>query len=182
MILHLLRHGQSTWNLEKRLQGQTLHVPLTELGISQAEQARDRLTAHRLTAVWSSDQVRALQTAQIVASPHGLPVTQTPRLREQGLGELEGRYYSELRPEHTPEGMHISEVRWGGGESVADVAQRLHPLLDELGGRYGQADEVLLVSHGDTLSVLLAILDGRSHRDIEWPSWGNGHIESRTLA
>lgn len=181
MIVHLLRHGQSTWNLEKRLQGQTMHVPLTELGRDQARDAAGKLRERPIAAVWSSDQLRALETARLVAGVHQLPVTEAPWLREQCLGELEGRRYSELRPEDTPEGMHISEVRWGGGESIADVADRLRPGMDELRRRYGAEDEVVLVSHGDTLSVLLAILEGRGHRDVAWPSWANGHVETRTL-
>ena len=132
MILHLLRHGQSVWNVEERVQGQTHHVPLTADGVRQAREARERLAGVPLAAVLSSDQVRARQTADVVAAAHGLPVRETELLREQGLGELEGRRYSELQEEATPEGVHVSEVRWGGGESMADVAARLRVLVDQL--------------------------------------------------
>ncbi|SHJ68346.1 probable phosphoglycerate mutase [Tessaracoccus bendigoensis DSM 12906] len=182
MLLHLLRHGQSTWNLERRLQGQTMDVPLTPLGVAQAEGARDALAHRRLMAVLSSDQVRALDTATVVATGQGLRVEPEPRLREVGLGALEGLRYDELVAEETPPGMDVSEVRWGGGESMADVAARLRPLLADLAGRFGVDDEVLVVSHGDTLKVLITLLDGGTHRDIDWDAWStwpNGHIETR---
>ena len=109
MILHLLRHGQSVWNVEERVQGQTHHVPLTADGVRQAREARERLAGVPLAAVLSSDQVRARQTADVVADAHGLPVRETTLLREQGLGSLEGKNYSELEEEPTPEGVHVSD-------------------------------------------------------------------------
>lgn len=182
MLLHLLRHGQSTWNLERRLQGQTMDVPLTDLGVAQAEAARDGLAHRRLAALLSSDQLRAMQTAEIVATVSGLRVEPEPRLREVALGDLEGLRYDELVAEETPPGMDVSEVRWGGGESMADAAARLRPLLADLADRFGPEDEVLLVSHGDTLKVLITLIDGGTHRDIDWEAWStwpNGHVESR---
>lgn len=184
MLLHLLRHGQSTWNVEQRVQGQTRHVPLTPAGIAQAQEARERLRGVALTAVLSSDQLRARQTAEIVAATHRLEVRETPLLREQGLGSLEGKYYHELREEPIPEDVHVSEVRCGGGESMADVATRLRRLLDVLRREFRDDDQVLLVSHGDTLRILLTLLDGGGHRDVDWvtyAAWPNGHAESREL-
>lgn len=167
MILYLIRHGQSTWNAEGRLQGQTMDVPLTDLGWRQAADAATNLSLHRLAAVWSSDQLRARQTAEVIAAPHGLRVTLTPLLREQALGELEGTLIRDLREEQVREGMHISEVCWGGGESVRQVHQRMHGLCDALDEQFTEADEVALISHGDTLRILLAVLEGLSHREID---------------
>lgn len=184
MLLYLLRHGQSVWNVEERVQGQTRHVPLTALGVQQAEEARDRLALVPLTAVFSSDQVRARQSADIVAAAHGLTVRESALLREQGLGSLEGLHYSQLREEPTPEGMHVSEVRWGGGESMADVAARMRALVEQLRAGFSDDDQVLLVSHGDALRILVAVLDGGGHRDVDWVTWiawPNGHIETREL-
>ena len=184
MILHLLRHGQSVWNVEQRVQGQAPHVPLTAAGLRQAEEARERLRDAPLTAILSSDQVRARQTADVIAAAHRLPVRETVLLREQGLGYLEGRYYHQLEEEVTPAGVHVSEIRWGGGESMADVARRLRPLVDALRAEFVGDEQILLVSHGDTLRILLAILDGGGHRDVDWvtyAAWPNCHAETRTL-
>lgn len=168
MILHLIRHGQSTWNAEGRLQGQTMDVPLTDLGRRQAADAAGLLGSHRLAAVWSSDQLRARRTAEIIAAPHGLRVTLTHLLREQALGELEGTLMRDLREEPVPEGAHISEICWGGGESVQQVHGRMLRLCDALDEQFSDTDEVALISHGDALRILMAVLERRGHRDIDW--------------
>lgn len=125
--------------------------------------------------------VRARQTAHIVAE--GRDVTEVPALREVQLGAMEGLSYDDLRPEPTPEGIDVSEVRWAGGESLADVAARLRPVLEELDSCFSDYDEVLLVSHADTLRVLVALLDGRDHRGVDWDAfatWPIGAIVTRT--
>ncbi|MBO1030444.1 histidine phosphatase family protein [Tessaracoccus sp. SD287] len=179
MILHLVRHGQSTWNAEGRLQGQTMDVPLTELGLAQARDAAVRLAGTTLTAILTSDQLRARQTAELLAEPHGLIPQATPLLREQALGELEGRLTSELMPQPVPAGLDMAEVAWGGGESLADVYQRLQRLLAELRTRFDRHGRVMLVSHGDTLRVLLALLEGRTHREIAWSPITNCAVITR---
>jgi len=185
VILHLVRHGQSTWNVEHRVQGQTMHPPLTELGREQADLARETLRSVPLMAVLTSDQTRAAQTADIVAQPHRLVPLPTPLLREQALGDLEGRHYDELEPQAIPEGTHISEVRWGHGESLADVAVRMRDLVTLLSAVYPPEAQLALVSHGDALRVLAAVLRGGSHRDVDfeaYPTWPNGHVETLELS
>ncbi|MGO1384053.1 MAG: histidine phosphatase family protein [Arachnia sp.] len=180
MLLHLLRHGQSTWNLENRLQGQTMEVPLTEAGRKQAAGAAAHLSTRRLSAVWSSDQLRASHTADIVAAPHGLAVTLTAQLREQSLGELEGRLLRDLDGMWAPGG-RIPHVVPTGGESLRDVHQRMVLLCDSLRACFGDTDEVALVSHGDTLRVLFSVLAGRTHDNINWVAVENCKVVSRTL-
>jgi broad specificity phosphatase PhoE len=89
--IHLVRHGQSTWNAVRRIQGQTAHVPLTALGHQQARQVATRLAGCGARAVFSSDLRRAVQTAVPVAERLGLLVTLEPDLRERSLGDLEGQ-------------------------------------------------------------------------------------------
>lgn len=182
MQLVLVRHGQSTWNLEHRLQGQTLGVPLTELGRTQAREAAERVAAlvPAGTPVLTSDQLRAVQTAEPIAAALGVTPRRTEALREQALGELEGRLTSELAAEPVPEGLHISEVCWGGGESIEQVHLRCRLLLARLADEYPDAPAMVLVGHGDSLRVLLAVLDGRGHRDVEWGVVGNGKVIARS--
>ncbi|WP_353080952.1 histidine phosphatase family protein [Tessaracoccus lapidicaptus] len=178
MILHLVRHGQSTWNLERRLQGQRMDVPLTTLGLSQAEAAARVLDGVPLSEVVASDQLRALQTAEVIAARHGAPLRTSALLREQALGSLEGMSYDDLTEEPVPDGLHLSEVRWGGGESVAEVHGRLSEFVAELRSHHGVGEHLAVVSHGDTLRILLAVLAGRGHRDVEWVEFGNGQVVS----
>lgn len=176
MELYLVRHGESTWNVEGRLQGQTMHVPLTALGESQAARAAEELMGKGVVALWSSDQLRAQQTARIIGERLGVSPRWTALLREQGLGELEGKLAEELQPEPTPPGQHISEVAWGGGESIRDVHRRLQELCVLLRDEHRPGDRVALVSHGDTIRVLLAVLQGRGHRDVDWVPIANGSV------
>ncbi|NHA67314.1 histidine phosphatase family protein [Phycicoccus flavus] len=183
--LHLVRHGESTWNVERRLQGATAHPPLTARGRQQAAAAADVLR-HRVTGpvrVLSSDLVRARETADVVAAALGVPVVSEPGLREQALGDLEGRLTADLREQPVPDGLDVTEVRWGGGESIADVHVRLRALLARLLGPDGADDvpDLVLVTHGDTLRVALAVLDGRDHRDVDWRVVGNGEVVTRDV-
>lgn len=86
MILWV-RHGQSTWNVLDRMQGQTAHPPLTELGRSQAARVAKTLTARSVTRILSSPMVRAQETAGIIADRLGLDVEIEPLLAEQDLDE-----------------------------------------------------------------------------------------------
>ncbi|TFJ95022.1 N(G),N(G)-dimethylarginine dimethylaminohydrolase 2 [Platysternon megacephalum] len=122
-----------------------------------------------------SDQLRAATTAQIIAAAFGVEAHVDVRLREQSLGELEGTLSSQLRAEPTPPGHHISEIAWGGGESLQQVHKRCMAFLADV-----DAEPTIIVSHGDTLRVMLAVLAGRSHRDVDWVPIGNTDVLHRS--
>lgn len=175
--IHLVRHGQSTWNAERRLQGQTHHPPLTPAGRDDATRAAGELAgliSGRPARLVSSDLVRARQTADIIGTRLGLAVHEERALREQHLGTMEGRLTAELHPEPVPEGMHISEVRWAGGESLRDVHDRLSAFFAAV--LPTAPEHLVVVTHGDTLRVARAVLTGRSHREIEWDLVANGAV------
>src|ERR1700712_625491 len=90
LTIHLVRHGQSEWNVSGRLQGQTPHPRLSRLGDAQALAVARELAAHPIKAGFPSDLVRAVQTAAPIASAVGVPAVIEVRLREQGMGRLEG--------------------------------------------------------------------------------------------
>ncbi|ERF64239.1 histidine phosphatase family protein, partial [Cutibacterium granulosum] len=162
-------------------QGQTMHVPLTDLGRAQAEQAARRVVELVApgTAVISSDQLRAVQTAEPIARALGVAVTTDARLREQALGRMEGKLPEELTPEPAPPGIDVADVRWGGGESLADVTARTRSFLTI---DSPADDEIVLVTHGDTMRVILGVLDGRSHRHLDWDLIiGNGAVMEREV-
>ena len=179
--VHLIRHGESTWNRDGLVQGAhrgTGEAVLTDAGRAQAARAGLNLAAllgppagERSVSLWSSDLMRALQTAEIVSvalRPGGwsASVRNEPGLREQALGELEGERSDSLRAQEVPAGEHISEVRWGGGESLQDVHERIGdwfaPALIE------QPEHLVVVSHEHTIRVALAWLRQRSHREVDW--------------
>ncbi|MDN4055869.1 histidine phosphatase family protein [Massilia sp. YIM B02763] len=91
----LIRHGETAWNAERRLQGH-LDIPLNAEGERQAALLAAALAAESIDAVVSSDLMRARQTAQAVADIKGLPLRQDAQLRERGYGGFEGLLYSEI--------------------------------------------------------------------------------------
>jgi broad specificity phosphatase PhoE len=87
--LLLVRHGETDWNAEGRLQGHT-DRPLSDLGRRQARQLAGELASEELDAIYSSDLARARETAEIVGERLGLPVVLDPDLREKDWGTWEG--------------------------------------------------------------------------------------------
>ena len=156
ITLLLVRHGQSEWNAAGRMQGQTAHVPLTQLGHRQAEAAAVELAGLRPGALLSSDLLRAVQTAEHCARTTGLPFSTTPALREQGYGVLEGRPSHELW-----DVVDWSDAHWSadGGESLAELHARVAAFLTELCAE-PPAPVVALVTHGDTIRAAQAVAAG----------------------
>jgi 2,3-bisphosphoglycerate-dependent phosphoglycerate mutase len=95
-LLFLFRHGETDWNRDGRLQGRT-DVPLNPTGFAQAAALTERLYAHALDAVVSSDLLRAWTTGSIVAEGLGIPIYPDPGLRETDVGEAEGLLWAEAR-------------------------------------------------------------------------------------
>lgn len=180
MRLHFVRHGQSTWNLEGRVQGQTRDVPLTATGRAQARAAADLLRGSSPRRLLTSDLLRAVQSAAPVARALGLSPVAEPALREQRLGSLEGRLARELEVATTSPGERVTSVRWGGGESVVDVHARVGRFLGRLLASSGEAGDdardVVLVTHGDTIRIAVAWLRGVGPHDVEWFEVPNGSV------
>jgi broad specificity phosphatase PhoE len=177
-VLHLVRHGESEWNASRRVQGQTAHVGLTDLGRRQATEAADALEGLPITAVLTSDQRRAMQTAAIIAERVGTIPTREPRLREQSLGWLEGLPLDEAMRRSAGTDWTDPDTRPSGGESIRDVYRRLGPLLEHVRQTGG---ECVLVSHGDTIRVALAILEGLPPESVPHAAPANGSVTTVTI-
>ncbi len=147
--LLLVRHGESTWNRRGLVQGQTAHVPLTSTGHRQAARAAELVREHQPTQVWTSDQLRARQTARHICAAVGLDPRVDVRLRERSYGHDEGRPVDQVPAAGRP------DVTAEGGETFDDVVTRVGSLLEELTAATGP---VVVVTHGDTLRAALACL------------------------
>lgn len=180
VFVHLVRHGQSTWNVQGRVQGQTAHPRLTARGRQQAARAAAELASlcDADTSLWSSDLERAVESARLVGARLGLGVRLDRDLREQHLGDMQGRLARDLRAEPTPEGLHVSDVRWAGGESMKDVHERVGRFFGAVAPTAGR--HLVVVSHGDTIRVALAWLQGRDHRQVDWCPVDNGQVITLT--
>lgn len=159
LLLHLVRHGESTWNAAGLLQGCTPHVPLTALGTRQAEAAATLLAARPVDAVVASDQRRAHDTAVVIAGPHGLPVVTTEGFREQCHGRWEGGAAAGRADLVT-----AAAADWAppGGESARALHARVGAALSALFAR-APGTEIVVVSHGETLRAVIAQLTGTVH-------------------
>lgn len=162
--LWLVRHGQTDWNLAGRWQGQAQSAPgLNETGFAQARAARLPLMGQRFSALYTSDLLRARQTAEILARPLELTVNLEPRLREINLGKWEGLLAGEIMVQYPQELAERQRDPWHtrapGGEAPADVAARVLEALAEITNQYPQ-QKVLIVSHGLSLAVIRCKAEG----------------------
>lgn len=162
----IARHGQTVFNAVGRIQGETIHTPLTRAGFAQAEAIgealADRLAPAPALELWSSPAGRALQTLAIAAEHLGLDwhaARVDARLSEIGMGAWGGRYHRDIRAEHGPHAdweRGLLTRRPPGGESYHEVAVRLAAWLDALEG----ARDRLVVMHGLSSRVLRGLLTG----------------------
>lgn len=178
--VHLVRHGQSTWNAARRIQGQTLDVPLTALGESQAEQVASRLATCGARTVCTSDLRRSLQTALPIAGVLGVAVTVDPDLRERCLGRFEGQ--------QSEQAWAAADAAWGdprwrppGGESIHDVCERIGRFLRRLHAR-ANGSPVVVVTHGDTAGIALGLLRGFPADALPWTALANGEVVTVTAS
>ena len=174
-VVHLVRHGQSGWNLTGRLQGQTAHVQLTAAGRAQALAAADLLQGKDVDVVYSSDLLRARQTADLIATRLGLDVRPTAGLRERGYGSFEGQLSTRVLGATTDIDWTDPDARIGGGESLRDVFTRVGRTLATISNHHPDG-HVVAVSHGDTIRVALAWLNGGSADHLPWRDVPNGSI------
>jgi broad specificity phosphatase PhoE len=166
--LLLIRHGQSVANSEGRLQGK-LDSPLTERGREQARLLARRLVREdwHLSAIHGSDLRRAAETAEILGSAVQAPLSLDERLREYDVGLLTGLNESEIKDRY-PEVWHAlrQSPEWPtipGEEGSHAFHQRIVSVLDDIRSSHDQDDAVAVVSHGRTLSKILAQLLGIEH-------------------
>jgi broad specificity phosphatase PhoE len=166
-ILYLLRHGATEANLAKppRLQGRRHNPPLARLGVRQAEATRDFLAIRPVDHCYCSPLLRAVQTAAIVAAPHGLSPQPVEALTECDVGRWEGLDWQAIRYLDA-EGYHRfmanpGENGYPGGESFEDVYHRAAAALEELlAVHVGQS--LLVVGHHVVNRTYLAGLLGLS--------------------
>lgn len=134
--LYLVRHGETVDNVAQIMQGQT-HGCLTENGREQARQLSLKMAGVPIDVFVASDLKRAVDTATIVAEPHGLPVVTTPLLRERDWGAFTGRFIPSLKGEPMPDDV----------ETMAELKARAAKFIDFIKTNYRDR-RVLAVGHG----------------------------------
>lgn len=174
----LVRHGETTWNAEKRIQGQ-IDIGLNAAGLVQAQAAANWLAGQPVTALYSSDLLRARQTAERIAASLNLLPRFRPEFRERRYGFFEGLTYDESRARY-PSDYHSFETRDPefvipfGGESLQQLYERVSAGLSQLAAEhFGQM--IVVVTHGGVLDIVNRLVRGNplsSPRDFLIPNAG----------
>ncbi|MBB1254731.1 histidine phosphatase family protein [Streptomyces alkaliterrae] len=158
----LWRHGQTSWNLERRFQG-TTDVPLTAEGLNQARRAARLLAGLRPAAVISSDLTRTRATASELAELTGLEVTHYEELRETYAGVWQGLTHDEIVARYGEQyaaWKRGEPVRRGGGELETEVADRAAPVVEANAEKLPDDGTLVVVSHGGTIRTTIGRLIG----------------------
>ncbi|MCW8196559.1 histidine phosphatase family protein [Proteobacteria bacterium 005FR1] len=161
--IHLVRHGQTNWNVERRIQGQT-ESSLTPMGIEQAREVAKQLQNVKFDRAYSSSSERARDTARYILEHHEVDLELRDNLREIFLGEWEGQLYDEVKLSHPEHHQHFWEdpslFALAGAESFHDLQARAIEAVEEI-IRENEGRTVLVVSHGAFIKALLSHYEGR---------------------
>ena len=170
MKLILVRHGETYWNQERRVQGGDSDIELNDTGLEQARKLAAFLKNEPITAILSSPLQRAIATAEVIASHHQLPVEIDQGLRELKVGELEGMSVSNLSTTFSQFLMQWWQdrgtMKLPNGESLVELQQRAWKVIERLLERHKPSPEhnkdatVVVVSHYFvTLAIILKALN-----------------------
>ncbi|UTH74426.1 histidine phosphatase family protein [Chromobacterium sp. IIBBL 290-4] len=164
----LVRHGETDWNREYRLQGHT-DIPLNDTGLEQAEQlAQAFRPGQAFQALYVSDLTRTRQTAAPLQNKLGLPAHYTHALRERNMGALQGLTYAEAA-EQIPDLYHRHQARdpdydLDGGESLHRFQTRVLEGFADIAARH-PGETVLIVTHGGVLDIMYRAATAKALRD-----------------
>ena len=153
--IFLVRHGETVDNARQIMQGQTQGM-LNEKGREQARLVAERLSTEPIDAVVASDLQRAIETAEIIAQPHGLSVVTMPLLRERDWGSFTGRFIPDLRGEVWPDDIESEEA----------LLQRALAFLQKMTATY-EGKRVVAVGHGIINKAILAVYAHCTMREVQ---------------
>ena len=153
--LYLVRHGETVDNANQIMQGQT-QGELNENGIRQAQEVSEAWKDRPIDVVIASDLKRSIDTARIIAEPHGLEVVTTPLLRERDWGGFTGRFIPDLKNEVWPDDIETLENRLSrAGEFIAYVKEAF------------PGKKVLAVGHGIINKAIQAVYYGKTMSEVQ---------------
>jgi broad specificity phosphatase PhoE len=158
--IYIARHGETTWNVEGRIQGRS-DPGLSTRGHAQSLTLRHHLKDRPLSVIYTSTRQRSILTAQPLADHLGLPIQSQPELDEIAFGMLEGKLLFHFDEELKSEWEKFKDNRFiyriPGAENYSDVADRIKPFTERL-LRDHQGEEVLVVGHRVVNRLLIGML------------------------
>ena len=152
-----IRHGETAWNVDTRIQGQ-LDIPLNDNGRWQAQRlARALAASERIDAIYTSDLLRAWDTARAVSDAAGVALVLDEGLRERGFGVFEGQTFAEIEARWPQESQRWRQrdPHWApeGGESLSQMRERVLATLARLAAAH-RGEQIVLVAHGGVMDML----------------------------
>lgn len=171
--LYLIRHGQSAGNAEGRFGGHG-PTPLSDLGVQQAERTANVLAKEGIDVIYSSDLVRAVQTAEPLANLLDIPINTSEAFRERNVGVLQGLTFDESKRDHPKDyyaliNRNINHVITDG-ESYRQLLKRITSELRTI-LRTHQGERIAIVSHTGAICYLTLFLLGAIHRNTNTTPW-----------
>ena len=163
MKLILVRHGETFWNEERRVQGGSSDIELNDAGVKQAHRLASFLKNEDIAVIVSSPLKRAKATAEAIASQHQLSVELDDRLREVEVGELEGLSFSSLSTTFS----QFLKKWWAGGgseklpggESLVELQQRAWTVIEHLLAKCSERTVVVVSHYFAIIAIILKALD-----------------------
>ena len=164
MELYLIRHGETNYNKENRLQGD-LNTRLNEVGRGQAMAVSKEIAELDIDIIISSPQRRAIDTAEIIASRINKEIIIYENLRERSFGILQGMLFSEILDRY-PKFLEIvaseNSGQIEGVETLLEIEKRVSDVIDFLKKNYSNK-KVLLVSHGATVRIFHKLVNSNEN-------------------
>lgn len=173
-----VRHGETAWNREQRIQG-ALDIALNATGQQQAQRLAQALKDETIDAIYSSDLLRAWDTARALSEASGVALHTDVGLRERAFGRFEGRTFSEIERDWPDQALRWRkrEPQWAplGGESLIALRLRVLDTVTAL-ARAHPGRHLVLVSHGGVLDVLYRAATGLDLQAARTWALGNATI------
>ncbi|QTN01277.1 histidine phosphatase family protein [Sediminibacillus dalangtanensis] len=152
-MICLVRHGETDWNLQGRLQGET-NIPLNETGIQQAKECRDYFKDMHMDRIITTPLIRAQKTAEIINENWQKPIEIMEAFKERSFGEAEGMPMEERNKRYP-------HRNYPGQEPFDAFRERVMQGIEEISNKY-MDEELLLVAHGGVINVILStVSDGK---------------------
>ncbi|MBP8019704.1 MAG: histidine phosphatase family protein [Hylemonella sp.] len=176
-----IRHGETTWNVDTRIQGQ-LDIPLNETGRWQAKRLAQALANEEIQAIYASDLLRAYETASAVSKTVSINIQTHEGLRERGFGEFQGKTFAEIEVT-LPEQALLWRKRDpsfapAGGESLIQFRDRAVSTVNALAAKH-PGQQIVVVAHGGVMDLLYRAATGQ---DLQAPrTWQLGNASINRL-
>jgi broad specificity phosphatase PhoE len=155
-MIYLARHGQTDWNVERRMMGQT-DIPLNEFGRTQAQTLGKKISGLKIDHIFSSDLLRTKETAEIVNKFINVDISLDKRLREINYGNIIGKVITEVSDECWNQfNAHPEQMN---AESIEDVYNRIKDFFEDLAKR--NLTNVLIVTHGGPMRMMMYYAENR---------------------